>query len=89
MSDRSHLGPAKLIGVLALLQHRGPTLEEWAYAGFTIELIGATASLAFANSSIGAGYLPFLFLLSLSASYALRHDRQRAANVWSPITRRA
>ena len=35
------LGTAKLLGVVALLVPRFPLLKEWAYAGFTFNLLGA------------------------------------------------
>ncbi len=35
------LGTAKILGVIALLVPRFPRLKEWAYAGFTFDLIGA------------------------------------------------
>ena len=38
------LGVAKLLGVAALLVNRQVRLKEWAYAGFTFDLIGAFAS---------------------------------------------
>lgn len=38
------LGVAKILGVVAVLYGRNRTLKEWAYAGFTFLLIGATAS---------------------------------------------
>ena len=40
----SILGVAKLLGVLALLWPGWPRLKEWAYAGFTFNLVGATWS---------------------------------------------
>lgn len=69
------LGTAKLLGAVALLQNRLPTLREWAYAGFTIDLIGATASHVFAGDPVGASMVPALFLIPLAVSYVLRPDR--------------
>ena len=43
------LGSAKLLGVAAILFERFATLKEWAYAGFTFNLLGATASHAFSG----------------------------------------
>jgi len=71
------LGPAKLIGALALLQTRAATLREWAYAGFTIDLIGATASHVFSGDPVAVAATPAMFLLLLAASYALK-PRQTA-----------
>ena len=66
------LGGAKLIGAVALLQTRSPTLREWAYAGFTIDLIGAIASHLFTGDSLGVASVAALFLLVLAASYTLK-----------------
>ena len=60
------LGTAKLIGVICLLQTRFTLLKEWAYAGFTINLIGATWSHAARGESILA---PVLLLIILAGSY--------------------
>ena len=38
------LGVAKVLGVAALLSPGVPHLTEWAYAGFTFVLLGATIS---------------------------------------------
>ncbi len=73
------LGPAKLLGVFALLQNRWPRLKEWAYAGFAIDLIGASASHFFTGDPVGQAVFPLLLLLPLSASDALRPDLQGVA----------
>ncbi len=66
------LGTAKLLGGPALLQNRMPLLREWAYAGFTINLIGATASHVFAGDALTVAMLPAIFLGLLAASYMLQ-----------------
>src|SRR5947208_501380 len=38
------LGVAKLLGVVGLVVPDRPTLREWAYAGFTFDLVGAIVS---------------------------------------------
>ena len=40
------LGIAKFLGGIAILQGRFRTLKEWAYAGYTFSLLGASASHA-------------------------------------------
>src|SRR5215467_888326 len=40
------LGAAKLLGGIAILYGRSRTLKEWAYAGYTFNLLGASASHA-------------------------------------------
>lgn len=64
------IGVAKILGALALVVRRFPTLTEWAYAGFAFDLIGAAWSML----AVGAGasaliVLPFALLLV--ASYRL------------------
>lgn len=69
------LGAAKLIGAVALLQNRLPTLREWAYAGFTINLVGAFASHVLAGDALAEALKPAILLVPLAASYALRTER--------------
>jgi hypothetical protein len=62
------LGTAKFIGVIALVQTRFSVLKEWAYAGFTINLIGATWS----HLSVGQPiFMPFVLFIVLMGSYIL------------------
>ncbi|GAB5518870.1 MAG: DoxX family protein [Rhodothermales bacterium] len=69
------LGIAKLLGALALVA--GPilarfrTLTEWAYAGFTFNLIGATVSHMAAGDGVAGFAPPLVFLAILMVSYAL------------------
>ena len=39
------LGVAKILGVIALLIPKTPLLKEWAYAGFTFDLLGRTVKI--------------------------------------------
>ena len=64
------LGFAKVLGGLAILTGKIPRLKEWAYAGFAINFLGATASHVLDDDSVNAIF-PFLFFLALMASYAL------------------
>jgi hypothetical protein len=66
------LGTAKLLGALALLQTRLPTLREWAYAGFTINLLGAAASHLLAGDPVSAALAPAVLLVPVAVSYAFR-----------------
>lgn len=74
------LGTAKLLGVLALLQWRFPVLREWAYAGFTINLIGAVWSHAALGDPVA---MVAVFLVVLIGSYVTWKWRAR------PVTRLA
>jgi hypothetical protein len=64
------LGSAKLLGAIVLLIGRLPRLVEWAYAGFVILFLGATASHLFAGDSAHAP-IPFVFFLLVLGYYAL------------------
>jgi hypothetical protein len=69
------LGTAKLLGAVALLQTRARTLREWAYAGFTIDLVGAVASHLFSGDSLAVAATPAVFLVMLAVSYQLQPVR--------------
>ncbi|MBL7719391.1 MAG: DoxX family protein [Flavipsychrobacter sp.] len=60
------LGTAKLLGVIALLQPRYQTLKEWAYAGFTINLIGAVWTHAATRTPFTSA---IVFMVILAVSY--------------------
>ena len=73
---RPLLGIAKLLGAAALITPGRPKLREWAYAGFTFDLLGALASHALSGDSV-AHAAPALFALALLiASYSLRRCRE-------------
>ena len=65
------LGLAKILGAIALLQPRFKTIKEWAYAGFTFDLLGASLSFALAGDGIGAVLSPLPFFIVLMISYFL------------------
>lgn len=65
------LGLAKLLGVLALVVPVPKTVREWAYAGFTFDLIAAIASHVATGTPSQAG-APFATLVLLLTSYGLR-----------------
>ncbi len=71
------IGTFKLLGIAALLAPRMPLLKEWAYAGFTFNLIGATASHLYAGDSISHWIQPLVVLGICAASYLLRPDSRR------------
>ncbi len=79
------LGTAKVLGVAALLQPRWPVLREWAYAGFTINMIGAAASHAFSGDPLLRIALPLGLLGVLSISYLLRRSgaRRSKERIWT------
>jgi hypothetical protein len=63
------LGTAKLIGVVSLVQTRFSVLKEWAYAGFTINLVAAAWSHLAMGQPITA---PLILFLILAGSYIFR-----------------
>lgn len=62
------LGLAKILGSIAIISGYSPRLKEWAYAGFTFDLLGATASHILADDSENAAPAFILFLI-LMGSY--------------------
>lgn len=67
------LGIAKALGIAALLFPRFPRLKEWAYAGFTFDLLGASASHAYSGDPVANVITPLVFLGLLAVSYWLYH----------------
>jgi uncharacterized membrane protein YphA (DoxX/SURF4 family) len=64
------LGVAKLLGAIALVQPKFDRLKEWAYAGFTINMIGAIWS----HIALGQPFVsPVMFLALLAISYLFYH----------------
>jgi hypothetical protein len=73
------LGVAKLLGVIGILQSRWPTLQQWAYAGFTFDLVAAVISHT-ATGTASHALPPLILLAVLAASYLLRrHGRATLA----------
>ena len=71
------LGVAKLLGVAALLYPRFPRLKEWAYAGFSFDLLGASASHAFSGDPLANVLTPLVLLGLMAASYWLWHHQEQ------------
>ena len=71
------LGVAKILGVIALLIPGVPLLKEWAYAGFTFDLLGAAASHAFVGDALAEIIMPLVILAFAAASYCLRPPTRR------------
>jgi len=63
------LGTAKFLGGIAILQGRFRTLKEWAYAGYTFNLLGASASHALYGDSLVKVLVPIIILAFVLASY--------------------
>jgi uncharacterized membrane protein YphA (DoxX/SURF4 family) len=71
------LGLAKILGALAIITNRFPKLKEWAYAGYTFNLLGATASHILAGDGVHAP-IPFTMFVLLMGSYFLWRKEYRA-----------
>jgi len=69
------LGIAHLLGLIAIVIPKFPLVKEWAYAGFTFDILGAIYSnLAMGNSLLNLVF-PSIVLLFLFGSYFLYHTR--------------
>ena len=74
------LAVAKILGVLAILVPGNPRLKEWAYAGFTFDLVGAMFSF-YANGTFPAAqWAPMLTagLIFIFGSYIFYHKKLKA-----------
>ena len=68
---RIMLGIAKLLGAIALVVPRLPTVKEWAYAGFTFAWISASVAHFLAKDGSTA-FIPLVLLVFLFVSYVTR-----------------
>ncbi|TGJ98403.1 DoxX family protein [Leptospira langatensis] len=63
------LGTAKVLGGLGLLQNRFKTLKEWAYSGYSFNLLGAAASYALSGVGYGKMMIPLTLFFLLMITY--------------------
>ena len=78
---RIELGIAKVLGVLALLLRIAPIgFKQFAYAGFTINLISAAIAHASKGDPVMAVVMPFVFLLLLVVSYIYYPKLKQSSN---------
>jgi len=67
----------KVLGVIALLIQRFPRLKEWAYAGFTFDLLGAVYSFIMAGDPV-KNWAPILLgFVLVFGSYIFWHKKLR------------
>jgi len=73
------LAVAKLLGIVALLVPGFPRIREWAYAGFTFDLVGALYSFIALGDPPKTYMLFPVFFLLLATSYISWHKKLHAA----------
>ncbi|MCC8424847.1 DoxX family protein [Mucilaginibacter sp. UR6-11] len=69
------LAVAKVLGVIAILTPGFPRLKEWAYAGFTFDLIGATYSFYASGFAFKDWAFMLVLIAVLACSYIFYHKR--------------
>ena len=74
----SFIGVAKVLGSIVLLIPGFPKLKEWAYAGFTFDLIGATYSSLATGATVVQAAPMLIFFALLAVSYIYYHKRLAA-----------
>ena len=80
------LGVAKLLGTATFVMPGRSRLREWAYAGFTFELLGAAASHAFAGHGLLHVLPPLLDLSLVMTSYFLWHRARSEPDTHPPLS---
>lgn len=66
------LGVAKILGTVVMVAPRMGRFREWAYAGFTFDLVGASVSHFATGAPIVQSLFPLGFLVPLLISYTLK-----------------
>lgn len=69
------LAVAKVLGAIAILTPGFPRLKEWAYAGFTFDLIGAGFSFYASGFAVTDWVFILILLVLLVISYIFYHKR--------------
>lgn len=71
------LSVAKILGVIAILVPGFPRLKEWAYAGFTFDLVGAIYASLAAGYTIGQTAPIVVGLVIVFGSYIFYHKKMK------------
>ncbi len=74
------LGVAKILGTIALFAPVPRTVREWAYAGFTFDVLAAIASILAVGNPVTSIGIPMFCLLMLQTSYVMWRLRLRGAS---------
>jgi uncharacterized membrane protein YphA (DoxX/SURF4 family) len=72
------VGIAKILGVIAILIPGKPRLKEWAYAGLTFDLLGATYAVAASGKPVENWAPMFIFIVLALGSYYYYHKKLKA-----------
>lgn len=74
---RKLLGSAKLLGVVGIWAPRRPVLREWAYAGFTFDLVAAIFSHVFTGDAAHAPPAALALGIALTSYFLRRRAAER------------
>lgn len=77
---RVMLSVAKILGTAAILYPRAGILREWAYAGFTFDLIAASVSYMAVGDPLFETVFPLILLVPLAVSYRLDNKLKAQAS---------
>ena len=69
------LGVAKLLAVIAILVPGFPKIKEWAYAGLTFDLLGATYSIIAIGTPFSKWVFMPMFVILLALAYYFYHKK--------------
>jgi uncharacterized membrane protein YedE/YeeE len=69
------LAVAKILGIIALLVPGFPKIKEWAYAGFTFDLLGAIVSFIITGFPVMAWAPMLIFIAFIALSYIYWHKK--------------
>lgn len=75
------LSIAKILGVIAILVPGFPRLKEWAYAGFTFDLVGAIFAGLVVGDPISQSLPIFIGLIFVFGSYIYYHKKMRMKKI--------
>jgi uncharacterized membrane protein YphA (DoxX/SURF4 family) len=75
------LSIAKILGVIAILVPGFPRLKEWAYAGFTFDLVGAIYAGLAVGDPISQSLPIFIGLIFVFGSYIYYHKKMRMKKI--------
>lgn len=80
------LGVAKLLGVVAIVAPLPRITREWAYAGFTFDLVAAIVSHVAVGAAVGDLVAPVVGLALVAASYTgwRRREQEREEGSKAP-----